>query len=77
MSKRCTHGTIRSNTDTDDRWICSVCKRRFEWGEESGYFGLAECAKCGLTAVDAVVCSENCKKLVKVKRGQIVILPRA
>lgn len=69
----CKHKTIDNHTlghrGTHPRvWICSNCKRQFRWVDgESGYFGNWECPKCQFARIDAVACSEACRKVLEVQ----------
>ncbi len=73
MKGGCTHGTHTSHTVKDEgKWICSVCKRKFEWNDHSRYYGAPECGKCGLPVIHAVACSDACQKKIVIRRGKVV-----
>ena len=43
-------------------WRCSHCQMTDTWGKSWSYFGNIECIKCQRVRVDAVACSERCRK---------------
>jgi DNA-directed RNA polymerase subunit RPC12/RpoP len=63
--KRCTHGTVATHK-IGDMWVCSECGRRFRWDDKSSYYGNIECLDCGFIRVDAVACSDECRKKIPV-----------
>jgi len=52
------HGIIKK----PQTWVCSICKIWFKWSDKASYFGNMECPKCQATRIDAVVCSDACRK---------------
>jgi hypothetical protein len=62
---RCNHKTITDHVEDEKvdpkTWICSVCTKKFQWSDEASYYGKMECPKCGMAAIDAVCCSQDCR----------------
>lgn len=85
-NRLCSHKTYKDHavgrtTSGQLIWQCAACGKSAQWGEAWSFFGILECRRCGMAEVDAVVCSEDCRralaqKNVRFAKGQNEIRKR-